>query len=123
MDRFVEGNHRLVYNATVGIDFKVRRMTIDEKSVKLQIWDTAGQEKFNAITTAYYRQARAAVIMYDVTRLNTFNNLRKWFKLVQECARPDISIVLVGNKTDQEMILIINTKIDQKTLSMELKLI
>ena len=56
MDRFVEGNHRAAYNATVGIDFKVRRLDINDKAVKLQIWDTAGQEKFNAITTAYYRQ-------------------------------------------------------------------
>lgn len=55
MDRFVEGNHRAAYNATVGIDFKVRRLDINDKAVKLQIWDTAGQEKFNAITTAYYR--------------------------------------------------------------------
>ena len=55
MDRFVEGNHQVSYNATVGIDFKVKRMEIDGKTVKLQIWDTAGQEKFNAITTAYYR--------------------------------------------------------------------
>jgi len=102
MDRFVEGNHRAAYNATVGIDFKVRRLDINDKAVKLQIWDTAGQEKFNAITTAYYRQARAAIIMYDVTRPNSFANLRKWFKLVRENGRPDISIALVGNKTDQE---------------------
>lgn len=101
MDRFVEGNHRHAYNATVGIDFKVRRLSINDKTVKLQIWDTAGQEKFNAITTAYYRQARAAIIMYDVTRPNTFANLRKWFRLVEENGRPDISIALVGNKSDQ----------------------
>ena len=59
---------KVAYNATVGIDFKVRRLEIDGKTVKIQIWDTAGQEKFNAITTAYYRQARAAVVMYDTTR-------------------------------------------------------
>jgi small GTP-binding protein len=55
MDRFVEGSHQVAYNATVGIDFKVKRVEIDQKTVKIQIWDTAGQEKFNAITTAYYR--------------------------------------------------------------------
>ena len=102
MDRFVEGNHRAAYNATVGIDFKVRRLNIADKTVKLQIWDTAGQEKFNAITTAYYRQARAAIIMYDVTRPNTFANLRKWFRLLEENGRPDICVALVGNKSDQE---------------------
>merc|ERR1712130_133567 len=100
MDRFVEGNHRAAYNATVGIDFKVRRLNIGDKTVKLQIWDTAGQEKVNAITTAYYRQARAAIIMYDVTRANTFANLRKWFRLLEENGRPDICVALVGNKSD-----------------------
>lgn len=102
MDRFTEGAHRLAYSATVGIDFKVRRLDIDNKTVKMQIWDTAGQEKFNSITTAYYRQARAAIVMYDVTRPATFQNLRKWFTLIDTHARTDVTKILVGNKTDQK---------------------
>lgn len=102
MDRFTEGAHRLAYSATVGIDFKVRRLDIDNKTVKMQIWDTAGQEKFNSITTAYYRQARAAIVMYDVTRPATFHNLRKWFTLIDTHARTDVTKILVGNKTDQK---------------------
>lgn len=102
MDRFTEGAHRLAYSATVGIDFKVRRLNIDNKTVKMQIWDTAGQEKFNSITTAYYRQARAAIVMYDVTRPATFQNLRKWFTLIETHARTDVTKILVGNKTDQK---------------------
>lgn len=102
MDRFTEGAHRQAYSATVGIDFKVRRLDIDNKTVKMQIWDTAGQEKFNSITTAYYRQARAAIVMYDVTRPATFQNLRKWFTLIDTHARTDVTKILVGNKTDQK---------------------
>jgi len=68
----------------------------------MQIWDTAGQEKFNSITTAYYRQARAAIVMYDVTRPATFQNLRKWFTLIDTHARTDVTKILVGNKTDQK---------------------
>ena len=80
----------------MGIDFKVRRLEIDGKTIKVQIWDTAGQEKFNAITTAYYRQARAAIVMYDTTRSSSFVNLQKWFKMIEDNARSDIVVALVG---------------------------
>lgn len=101
MDRYCDGQYRVAYNATVGIDFKVKTIkTTNDKRVKLQIWDTAGQEKFNSITTAYYRNARGVVLMYDVTRENTFESLRKWFNLVSEFGRSDAEIVVVGNKCD-----------------------
>ena len=87
---------KVAYNATVGIDFKVRRLEIDGKTIKVQIWDTAGQEKFNAITTAYYRRARAAIVMYDTTRSSSFVNLQKWFKMIEDNARSDIVVALVG---------------------------
>jgi len=109
MDRFVEGSHQVAYNATVGIDFKVKRVEIDQKTVKIQIWDTAGQEKFNAITTAYYRQARAAIVMYDVTRSNTFMNIRKWLKMIEDNGRSDIVVAIVGNKNDSP-----DKEVDQK---------
>jgi len=109
MDRFVEGSHQVAYNATVGIDFKVKRVEIDQKTVKIQIWDTAGQEKFNAITTAYYRQARAAIVMYDVTRSNTFMNVRKWLKMIEDNGRSDIVVAIVGNKNDSP-----DKEVDQK---------
>jgi len=103
MDRYCDGQYRVSYNATVGIDFKVKTILSKEnKRVKLQIWDTAGQEKFNSITTAYYRNARGVVIMYDVTREETFEHLRKWFSLVEQFGRGDVEIAIVGNKCDVE---------------------
>jgi len=102
MDRFVEAapEFRQSFNPTVGIDFKVKTVVVDGKRVKLQIWDTAGQEKFNSITTAYYRSARGAIIMYDVTRPQTFKSLEKWFQLMSEHGRGDVEVAVVGNKCD-----------------------
>jgi len=102
MDRFVENTpeFRQSFNPTVGIDFKVKTVVVDGKRVKLQIWDTAGQEKFNSITTAYYRSARGAIIMYDVTRPVTFKSLEKWFQLMSEHGRGDVEVAIVGNKCD-----------------------
>jgi len=101
MDRYCDGQYRVSYNATVGIDFKVKTIiSSTQKRVKLQIWDTAGQEKFNSITTAYYRNARGVIIMYDVTRTQTYENVRKWLQLVSQYGRGDVEIAIVGNKCD-----------------------
>lgn len=102
MDRFVDSSpeFRQSFNPTVGIDFKVKNVMVDDKRVKLQIWDTAGQEKFNSITTAYYRSARGAIIMYDVTRPATFKSLEKWYQLMSDHGRGDVEVAIVGNKCD-----------------------
>jgi len=103
MDRFVDSSQtefRQSFNPTVGIDFKVKNILVDDKRVKLQIWDTAGQEKFNSITTAYYRSARGAIIMYDVTRPQTFKSIEKWYQLMSDHGRGDVEVALVGNKCD-----------------------
>ena len=114
MDRFIEGSDKEFknsFNPTVGIDFKVKNVIIESKRIKLQIWDTgsvsrkstrglfydlAGQEKFNSITTAYYRSARGAIIMYDVTRPSTFKSIDKWFDLMQEHGRGDVEVAIVS---------------------------
>ena len=99
MDRFIEGSgteFKNSFNPTVGIDFKVKNVLINDKRIKLQIWDTAGQEKFNSITTAYYRSARGAIIMYDVTRPTSFKSIDKWFSLMQEHGRGDVEVALVN---------------------------
>jgi len=103
MDSFVEGAEQTFCSSvhpTVGIDFKVKHIVVNEKRIKLHIWDTAGQEKFNSITTAYYRSAKGAIIMYDVTRPITFRNIEKWYNLLQEHVRGDVEVAIVGNKCD-----------------------
>jgi len=69
-------------------------------TVKAQIWDTAGQERYRAITSAHYKRAVGALLTYDVTRQNTFQNCVKWMDELRQQAEPDIVIMLVGNKVD-----------------------
>ena len=71
-------------------------------TVKLQIWDTAGQESFRSITRSYYRGAAGALLVYDITRRDTFDNLRRWLKEARQNSTQNMVIMLIGNKTDLE---------------------
>jgi len=89
---------------TIGVDFKIKQLTVGGKRLKLTIWDTAGQERFRTLTSSYYRGAQGIILVYDVTRRETFTNLVDvWGKEIelystnQECVR-----MLVGNKVDRE---------------------
>ncbi|EGG18213.1 Rab GTPase [Cavenderia fasciculata] len=87
---------------TIGVEFGSRSINIDNNQVKLQIWDTAGQEKFRSITRAYYRGAVGALIVYDITRRETFEGLANWLTDCRKYSSTDVTIVLVGNKCDLE---------------------
>jgi len=75
-------------------------ITIDSKPIKLQIWDTAGQESFRSITRSYYRGAAGALLVYDITRRETFNHLASWLEDARQHANANMTIMLVGNKCD-----------------------
>mmetsp|Transcript_6955 Transcript_6955/g.14419 ORF Transcript_6955/g.14419 Transcript_6955/m.14419 type:complete len:210 (+) Transcript_6955:1394-2023(+) len=89
---------------TIGVDFKVKSMRVDGKQVKLTIWDTAGQERFRTLTSAYYRGAHGVVLVYDVTKRETFESLScTWLKEVDAyCTRQEVVKMLVGNKVDKD---------------------
>lgn len=74
-----------------GIDFKQKLINLDGVPIKLQIWDTAGQERFRTLTTAYYRGAMGILLMYDVTSLESYNNLSYWLRNIQEVSKGSIS--------------------------------
>ncbi|KAK7174229.1 hypothetical protein R3I93_001433 [Phoxinus phoxinus] len=93
---FLGGN----FIATVGIDFRNKVVTVDNMKVKLQIWDTAGQERFRSVTHAYYRDAQALLLLYDITRKASFDNIRAWLTEIYEYAQKDVVIMLLGNKSD-----------------------
>ncbi|XP_045046007.2 ras-related protein Rab-37 isoform X2 [Desmodus rotundus] len=84
--------------ATVGIDFRNKVVTVDGVRVKLQIWDTAGQERFRSVTHAYYRDAQALLLLYDITNKSSFDNIRAWLTEIHEYAQRDVVILLLGNK-------------------------
>ena len=79
----------------------------DGKAVKLQIWDTAGQDRFRTITQTYYKGAMGVILAYDCTDENSFNNIKNWMKQLEAHAIPGVSKVLIGNKCDS-----VNKKID-----------
>jgi small GTP-binding protein len=87
---------------TIGVEFGAFITKIEEKLVKLQIWDTAGQESFRSITRIFYRGAHVVFLTYDITREETFNNLIEWLKEVRQHGNSDILIYLIGNRSDLE---------------------
>lgn len=98
--QFTDKRFRTDHDLTIGVEFGARLINIDNKKIKLQIWDTAGQESFRSITRSYYRGAAGALLVYDVTRRDTFNHLGRWLEEVRQNANPHMTIMLVGNKMD-----------------------
>ncbi|XP_035260743.1 ras-related protein Rab-37-like isoform X1 [Anguilla rostrata] len=94
--KFIPGS----FSATVGIGFTNKVVTVDNVKVKLQIWDTAGQERFRSVTHAYYRDAQALLLLYDITSKSSFDNIRAWLTEIHEYAQKDVVIMLLGNKSD-----------------------
>jgi len=95
-DTFVE-NHI----STIGLDYRLKMINLsDNKVVKMQIWDTAGQDRFRAITKNYYKGAHGIILMFDVTSSLSFNNIKNWLLQIKENTSDKIQIVLVGNKID-----------------------
>jgi len=98
--RFADDNFTDSYISTIGVDFRFRTITIDKKTVKLQIWDTAGQERFRTITSAYYRGADGIIMVYDVTSSESFDHVEEWLSEVDRYANENTCKLLIGNKAD-----------------------
>ncbi|ROL44733.1 Ras-related protein Rab-2A [Anabarilius grahami] len=95
-------NQALPSFVLTGVEFGARMITIDGKQIKLQIWDTAGQESFRSITRSYYRGAAGALLVYDITRRDTFNHLTTWLEDARQHSNSNMVIMLIGNKSDLE---------------------
>eukprot|EP00494_Astrolonche_serrata_P029150 UN29417 len=98
--RFADDTYTESYISTIGVDFKIRTVDLDGKTIKLQIWDTAGQERFRTITSSYYRGAHGIIIVYDITDVESFNNVRQWLFEIDRFASEHVNKLLVGNKSD-----------------------
>nr|XP_055032911.1 ras-related protein Rab-37 isoform X4 [Misgurnus anguillicaudatus] len=108
--KFIPGS----FSATVGIGFTNKVLTVDELKVRLQIWDTAGQERFRSVTHAYYRDAQALLLLYDITSRSSFDNTRAWLTEIHEYAQDDVVIMLIGNKTDMSNTRVIRREDGEK---------
>jgi len=100
--QFIDKRFRQKHEVTIGVEFGARMINVDGKNIKLQIWDTAGQESFRSITRSYYRAAAGAILVYDITRRETFNHLTRWLDEARQNGNPQMSFILVGNKCDME---------------------
>lgn len=101
--RYADDTFTQSYISTIGIDFKVKTVQFDGKTAKLQIWDTAGEERFRTITSAYYRGAHGIAIVYDTSYRSSFDNVRQWKHEIEKYSREDVHVILLGNKKDLVM--------------------
>ena len=86
--------------ATIGVEFFTRIYKVNNKIIRLEIWDTAGEERYKSITSVYYKGAKGAFIVYDITSRKSFNNVDKWIEEIKEKTSKDIKLIVIGNKTD-----------------------
>ncbi|KAF5017076.1 hypothetical protein F66182_11047, partial [Fusarium sp. NRRL 66182] len=100
LSRFTRNEFNLDSKSTIGVEFATRSIQVDSKTIKAQIWDTAGQERYRAITSAYYRGAVGALLVYDISKHQTYDNVTRWLKELRDHADSNIVIMLVGNKSD-----------------------
>ncbi|KAJ2766717.1 Rab GTPase ypt31 [Coemansia nantahalensis] len=100
LSRFTRNEFNLESKSTIGVEFATRSIQVDSKTIKAQIWDTAGQERYRAITSAYYRGAVGALLVYDIAKHPTYENVTRWLTELRDHADSNIVIMLVGNKSD-----------------------
>ena len=92
-----------IHMATIGLDYRLKTMKLKSgKDIKLQIWDTAGQDRFRAITKNYYKGSHGIILIYDVTNLQTFENVKNWVNQIREEASTKVVIYIAANKIDME---------------------
>ena len=97
--RFLTGEFKTLYNATVGAEVQPLHFNTTDKNMFFDIWDTAGQEKYAGLRDDYYKNAHAAIIMFDVTSRVSYKNVSNWYRDIRAVC-PDIPIILLGNKCD-----------------------
>jgi small GTP-binding protein len=100
LSQFIKNEFTVQTKTTVGVEFGAKKMTVDGAKIKAQIWDTAGQERYKSITSAYYKGAKGGIIVYDITKKLSFENVDKWLNEFKINADSDACYILIGNKSD-----------------------
>jgi small GTP-binding protein len=113
------------HETTIGVDFAIKHLKIPLFSklynVKMQLWDTAGQEKFRAITQSYYRNCCAAVVVFDLTNIESFNSIDYWINSIREGCGIDTNIIIIGNKSDMQGQLVSESNLREKAIYFNVK--
>ena len=102
LSKYLQNEFNPDSKATVGVDFGSKTININNNVIKAQIWDTAGTEKYRSITNAYYKGAKGAFVVYDISRKASFNNIDKWLFDLKNNGDENINIIIIGNKIDLE---------------------
>ena len=110
INKYIKNEFREDFYATIGVEFSHKKFVVENRKIKAQIWDTAAQERYKAITRAYYKGATGAFIVYDITRKETFDDVDKWRNELISSCNQEITVMLIGNKCDLE---------DQREISKE----
>ena len=100
INRFAANQFNINSKSTIGVEFVYKTLKINNDIIKVEIWDTAGQERYKAITSAYYKGAKGAIIVYDITSEESFNNIEMWIQEVKAKALNNLQIMIIGNKSD-----------------------
>ncbi|KAJ9688457.1 hypothetical protein PVL29_014230 [Vitis rotundifolia] len=100
--RFVKGQFYDFQESTIGAAFFTQVLSLNEATIKFDIWDTAGQERYHSLAPMYYRGAAAAVVVYDITSMDSFERAKKWVQELQRQGNPNLLMILVANKADLE---------------------
>ena len=99
--RYTDNTYQEIHMSTIGIDNKFKDVELEDgKKVKIQIWDTAGQDRFRSITRNYYKGANGIVLIFDVTNKKSYENVKNWVKQIKEEVSSRVTIILVANKID-----------------------
>ena len=104
LSRYINNQFSKESKSTIGVELSSKCFKIDNKVIKINIWDTAGQERFTSITSAYYKGAKGALIVYDITRQDTFDNIDKWLRELRLKINVDIKVFVLGNKSDLSLL-------------------
>lgn len=98
--KFTDDKYHPEHEATLGVEFASKNVKLGDYVIKIQIWDTAGQESFKSITRSYYKGSIVALIVYDITKRDSFENVSKWLQEIRSHSHEKVEVVLIGNKSD-----------------------
>ena len=117
--RYITDTFNNETKATVGVEFFIKTFRVNNDIIKLEIWDTAGQERYKSITSAYYKGSRGALLVYDITRYPTFEDLENWMNEISEKVKGSLKMMIIGNKSDLKE----ERKVDAETALEKAKLL
>ena len=112
--KFTENSFKESHDVTLGVEFGTRSISIEGRPIKLQIWDTSGQESFRSITRSFYRRADAVILVFDMTARHTFDHCTHWLEEIKQNSSNDVAIFLAGNQID-----LIENRVENSEVSKE----